>query len=108
MYVGFELNEYQPLREIDSSEIEDFEAQEKGAFDRLSDYMVGQFQGKDVIDAEKLAEHLFPGKKAHVFLSHSHLDADRAKELAIALRARNSTSSSTPAYGAISTSCSAP
>ncbi|MBF8742093.1 toll/interleukin-1 receptor domain-containing protein [Pseudomonas guariconensis] len=86
MYVGFELNDYQPLREIDSSEIEDFEAQEKGAFDRLSDYMVGQFQGKDVIDAEKLAEHLFPGKKAHVFLSHSHLDADRAKELAIALR----------------------
>jgi len=86
MYVGFELNEYQPLREIDPSEIRDFEAQEKGAFDRLSDYMVGQFEGKDVIDAEKLAEHLFPAKKAHVFLSHSHRDTERAMELAIALR----------------------
>ena len=86
MYVGFELNDYERLREVDPSEIEDFKAQEKGAFEKLSDYMVGQFKGQDVIDAQKLADHLYPAKKAHVFLSHSHRDADQAIELAVALR----------------------
>ncbi|MBF8766188.1 toll/interleukin-1 receptor domain-containing protein [Pseudomonas putida] len=88
MYVGFELNDYERLREVDPIEIEYFKAQEKGAFENLSDYMVGQFKGQDVIDAEKLADHLFPAKKAHVFLSHSHRDADQAIEMAIALKSR--------------------
>lgn len=88
MYVGFELNDYERLREVDPLEIKHFKAQEKGAFENLSNYMVGQFKGQDVIDAEKLADHLFPAKKAHVFLSHSHRDADQAIELAIALKSR--------------------
>lgn len=86
MYVGFELNEYHPLRKVSSFETDHFKEQAKGTFDRLSDYMVGKFKGMDVIDAEQLADHLFPTKKAHVFLSHSHRDADQAIELALALR----------------------
>ncbi|NBA97671.1 toll/interleukin-1 receptor domain-containing protein [Pseudomonas sp. R5(2019)] len=86
MYVGFELNDYEPLRKVSFLETYDFKEQSKGTFDRLSEYMVGKFKGKDVIDAEQLADHLFPAKKAHVFLSHSHQDADQAIELAIALR----------------------
>lgn len=86
MYVGFELNDYEPLRKVSYLETYDFKEQSKGSFDRLSEYMVGKFKGKDVIDAEQLADHLFPAQKAHVFLSHSHQDADQAIELAIALR----------------------
>jgi len=86
MYVGFELNEYQPLRHVSSRETYDFKQQAKGRFDKLSEYMVGVFEGKQVIDAEQLADHLFPFKKADVFLSHSHLDGDRAIELAVALK----------------------
>jgi hypothetical protein len=86
MYVGFELNDYEPLRKVSFLETYDFKEQSKGTFDRLSEYMVGKFKGKDVIDAEQLADHLFPAKKAQVFLSHSHQDADQAIELAIALR----------------------
>lgn len=86
MYIGFELNDYQPLRKVHRHETDAFEDQAKGTFDKLSDYMVGKFKGKDVIDAEQLADHLFPSKKAHVFLSHSHRDADQAIELAVALQ----------------------
>ncbi len=86
MYLGFELNDYQPLRKVHPVEIYAFKDQAKGSFDKLSDYMVGKFKGQDVIDAEQLADHLFPTKKAHVFLSHSHRDADQAIELAIALK----------------------
>jgi len=86
MYIGFELNDYQPLRKVHRHETDAFKDQAKGTFDKLSDYMVGKFKGKDVIDAEQLADHLFPSKKAHVFLSHSHRDADQAIELAVALQ----------------------
>lgn len=86
MYIGFELNDYQPLRKIHPFETYLFKDQAKGTFDKLSDYMVGKFKGNDVIDAVQLADHLFPAKKAHVFLSHSHRDADHAIELAVALK----------------------
>lgn len=86
MYLGFELNKYVPLRKVHTAETDAFQEQTKGRFDKVSEYLVGKFEGKDVIDAEQLADHLFPSKKAHVFLSHSHFDADQAIELAIALK----------------------
>lgn len=73
MYVGFELNDYEPLRKVSFLETYDFKEQSKGTFDRLSEYMVGKFKGKDVIDAEQLADHLFPAKKAQVFLESNRL-----------------------------------
>lgn len=86
MYIGFELNDYQPLRKVHRHETHALEEQAKGTFDKLSEYMVVKFQGRDVIDAGQLADHLFPTKRAHVFLSHSHRDADQAIELAVALQ----------------------
>lgn len=86
MYVGFELNKYEPLRNVSAEEILAYKQQAKGRFERLSRYMVGKFKGKDVIDAEQLADHLFPAQKSHVFLSHSRIDDYAAIELAVALK----------------------
>jgi hypothetical protein len=58
-------------------------------FGEVSDYLVDVFEGRRLIDAEMLSRHIFPRQeKAHVFLSHSHADEDRAIELAIKLRDR--------------------
>lgn len=81
MYVAFELNGYQPLRKVSSLETCRFKEQAKSTFNRLSDYMLGKFIGMDVINAEQLTGHLFTSKKANVFLSHSHWDADQAYDI---------------------------
>lgn len=88
MYVGFELNSYERLTEPYQFEIEDFRRQAKGRYDGLSEYLIGVFKNKDVIDAQAIAEHIFPDQEADVFLSHSHGDEDKAIELAVSLQAK--------------------
>jgi hypothetical protein len=88
MYVGFELNRYSHLSIPDEDELEAFREQAKGRYDELSTYLVGVFEKKEVIDAQKIADHIFPFQDADVFLSHSHADEDKAIELAVSLQAR--------------------
>ncbi|CAN7414917.1 hypothetical protein [Pseudomonas brassicacearum] len=85
MYVGFELNDYQPLCDVSSGEIMRFEAQETGRFEELSSYLIKVVEDKDVIDAEEIARNLFPPQGTHVFLSHSHRDKAQAMALAVSL-----------------------
>lgn len=88
MYVGFELNRYSHLSVPDDDELEAFREQAKGRYDELSNYLIGVFEKKEVIDAQKIADHIFPSQDADVFLSHSHADEDKAIELAVSLQAR--------------------
>ncbi|MFJ2452627.1 hypothetical protein ACIOWK_13070 [Pseudomonas protegens] len=88
MYVGFELNRYERLTEPYQFEIEEFRQQAKGRYDGLSEYLIGVFEKKDVIDAQKIAEHIFPDQEVDVFLSHSHGDEGKAIELAVSLQAK--------------------
>jgi hypothetical protein len=85
MYVGFELNDYQPLCYIDPNEIKHFEAQEKGRFEELSSYLIKVVGEKDVIDAQEIAHNLFPPQGVDIFLSHSHRDKAQAMALAVSL-----------------------
>ncbi len=86
MYLGFEINEYLPLGTVLDSDVTRFKNQAKGQYQDLSTYLVGQVKGKDVIDAEKIAQHLFPSQDAHIFLSHSHADEADAIRLAVLLQ----------------------
>jgi len=86
MYLGFEINEYLPLGTVLDSDVSRFKSQAKGQYQDLSTYLVGQVKGKDVIDAEKIAQHLFPSQDAHIFLSHSHADEADAIRLAVLLQ----------------------
>ncbi|WP_447650427.1 hypothetical protein [Pseudomonas abietaniphila] len=88
MYVGFELNRYSHLSLPGEDELEAFRQQAKGRYDELSDYLIGVFEKKEVIDAQKIADHIFPFQDTDVFLSHSHADEDKAIELAVSLQAR--------------------
>jgi len=86
MYVGFELNEYDELADQPQHKIAEFKNQAKGRYDDLSSYLIGVIENKKVIDAQKIADHIFPIHEADVFLSHSHEDEDRAIELAVSLQ----------------------
>lgn len=88
MYVGFELNKYDCLRIPLQYELDEFRQQAKGRYDDLSSYLIGVFENKEVIDAQKIADHIFPSHEADVFLSHSHADEDKAIELAVSLQAK--------------------
>lgn len=88
MYVGFELNRYDSLTSPGQYELDEFREQAKGRYAELSNYLIGVFENKDVIDAQKIADHIFPDQDADVFLSHSHADEDKAIELAVSLRAK--------------------
>ncbi|RAI62153.1 hypothetical protein DOZ80_31425 [Pseudomonas fluorescens] len=85
MYLGFEINDYRPLGPVLDSDIQRFKNQAKGQYQQLSAYLVGQVKGKDVIDADKIANHLFPTQDSHIFLSHSHADEVDAIRLAVSL-----------------------
>ncbi|MCF5167561.1 hypothetical protein GIW45_26925 [Pseudomonas congelans] len=89
MYVGLELTSYQSYSSVPWSQIQTFKQQVQLQFSEVSDYLVEVFEGRCLIDAEKLSRHFFPRQeKTHVFLSHSHADEKRAIELAIKLRDR--------------------
>ena len=89
MYVGLELTGYKSYSSVPPSEIQKFKGQVQGQFGEVSDYLVDVFEGKRLIDADRLSRHIFPQqKRTHVFLSHSHADEGKAIELAIKLRNR--------------------
>ena len=86
MYVGFEINNYNFLTKPDEYIIQEFKKQAKGRHDKLSSYLIGTFKNKEVIDAKKISENIFPFHQADIFLSHSHADEDKAIELAVSLQ----------------------
>ncbi|MCI9876951.1 toll/interleukin-1 receptor domain-containing protein [Pseudomonas atacamensis] len=89
MYLGFELERYEPFEMISNAAIEDYRKQARNAtVNDLADYIIGQIDKKDVIDAKKLAKKIFPQQQAHVFLSHSHRDEREAIEFALSLEKR--------------------
>lgn len=88
MYVGFELNNYDYLTAPLQHKLDEFQKQAKGRYDGLSSYLIGVIENKEVIDAQKIADHIFPTHEADVFLSHSHADKDKAIELAVSLQAK--------------------
>ncbi|POA27746.1 MULTISPECIES: toll/interleukin-1 receptor domain-containing protein [unclassified Pseudomonas] len=89
MYIGFELEHYKSFEMISDAAIDDYR---KRAHDvtvnDLADYVIGQIENKDVIDAKELALTIFPQQHAHVFLSHSHRDEREAIEFALSLEKR--------------------
>lgn len=86
MYVGFEINEYYNLTNPSKNDIDNFKNQAKGNCAKLSKYLIGVIDGKELIDAQKISDHIFPIREADIFLSHSHADEDKAIELAISLQ----------------------
>lgn len=88
MYVGFELNNYDYLTDPPQHKLDEFQSQAKGRYNHLSSYLIGVIENKEVIDAQKIADHIFPTHAADVFLSHSHADKDKAIELAVSLQAK--------------------
>ncbi len=86
MYVGFELNKYNFLTKLDENIRKEFKEQAKGRHDNLSSYLIGTFKNKEVIDAKKISDNIFPFRQADIFLSHSHADEDKAIELAVSLQ----------------------
>jgi len=88
MYVGFELNDYNYLTVPPQHKLDEFQRQAKGRHNDLSSYLIGVIENKEVIDAQKIADHIFPTHEADVFLSHSHADKDKAIELAVSLQAK--------------------
>ncbi|EPY8492998.1 hypothetical protein ACXG98_001281 [Pseudomonas aeruginosa] len=88
MYVGFELNNYNCLTFPSQDKLDGFQRQAKGCYDGLSNYLIGVIENKEVVDAQKIADHIFPAHEADVFLSHSHADKDKAIELAVSLQAK--------------------
>ncbi|UEB97810.1 toll/interleukin-1 receptor domain-containing protein [Pseudomonas sp. HN2] len=89
MYLGFELEHYEPFEMISNAAIESYRKQARNAtVNDLADYIIGQIDKKDVIDAKKLAKKIFPQQQAHVFLSHSHRDEREAIEFALSLEKR--------------------
>lgn len=88
MYVGFELNSYDYLTGPSRHKLDEFQSQAKGRYNDLSSYLIGVIENKEVIDAQKIADHIFPTHEADVFLSHSHADKDKAIELAVSLQAK--------------------
>lgn len=85
MYLGFEINDYQNLNSSNLSEIAAYKVRAKGRIDRLAHYIVGNYKGLRVLDAEQISAELFPTAKYDVFLSHSHADQGKAIDLALAL-----------------------
>lgn len=88
MYVGFELNNYDYLTNPSQHKLDEFQGQAKGRYNDLSSYLIGVIESKEVIDAQKIADHIFPTHETDVFISHSHADKDKAIELAVSLQAK--------------------
>ncbi|WP_312428564.1 hypothetical protein [Achromobacter sp.] len=88
MYVGFELNDYNFLTKPDEFDLKEFKEQARGRHDELSSYLMGTFKNKNVIDARKISEAIFPPRQADIFLSHSRADENKAIELAVSLQSK--------------------
>lgn len=86
MYVGFELHSYKHLGKhvVSEEEKTEFKEQIEWRFNKLSDYLLDGYS--NTLNANTIAEHLFPEKKCHIFLSHSHADEQVAIEFAAGMR----------------------
>lgn len=89
MYLGFELEDFKSLGAVSRQEVEDYKTNAGGLnISKLSNAIVAQLGGKDVLGAKELAQILFPSGHAHIFLSHSHGDEENAIKFAIAMKKR--------------------
>jgi hypothetical protein len=89
MYIGLEVENYEPFEMISETSIDAYSIKARDAVvNDLADYVIGQIHNKDIIDAKELARKIFPEQTAQVFLSHSHRDERKAIEFALSLEKR--------------------
>jgi hypothetical protein len=89
MFVGLEIYNYEPLTLSDPTGRKNFTKDANIRFNNLSEYVLGSYKQKRVLDAKKISETLFPVQKYDIFLSHSHGDFDEAVDFAVALKKRD-------------------
>ncbi|MEX0166084.1 hypothetical protein MRBLPD1_004627 [Pseudomonas brassicacearum] len=90
MFLGFELEDYKPLKRVSQQDVDEYKARARNInIQDIAKFFVTRLQGHDVLDAKGLADILFPTKQAHIFLSHSHRDEDNAIKFAIAMEKRD-------------------
>ncbi|BBG30119.1 TIR domain-containing protein [Zymobacter palmae] len=85
MYVGFEIEHYQPIHQPHDFSIHSYIQDAKMRVDNLAQFFIGSYNQCSVLDAEALSAKIFPETKYDVFLSHSHADQRNAIDLALAL-----------------------
>ncbi len=73
MYIGFELNQYSHLSRPDREKLEAFREQRKGRYNKLSNYLIGVFENKEVIDAQKKLLNTFFPIKMPMFSCPTHM-----------------------------------
>lgn len=88
MYLGFEIEQFEPLSGVDRNSVDAYADQAKRRIDKLAQYIIGTYDGRQLLDADALSDKIFPEKKYDVFLCHSHMDEKKAVNLAIALESR--------------------
>lgn len=88
MYLGFEIERYQPTNHFFEYRIDSYIDEAKNRIDNLAQFMIGSYNERVVLDAEALSEKIFPEGDYDVFLSHSHADQRNAIDLALALGKR--------------------
>lgn len=83
MYVGFEIDQYQPSSPV--SKVDTYILDARQRVDNLARFIVGSYNQRSVLDADALSAAIFPESNYDVFLSHSHADQRNAIDLALAL-----------------------
>lgn len=83
MYVGFEIDQYQPTNPY--SKVDTYIYDAKKRIDNLARFIIGSYHQPSVLDAEAVSSEIFPESDYHVFLSHSHADQRNAIDLALEL-----------------------
>lgn len=85
MYLGFEVEQYQPVSYFLDFYAHLYLRDAEKRIDDLAGFIVGTYNRSSVLDAEALASTIFPEAHYDVFLSHSHADQRNAVDLALAL-----------------------
>ncbi|MGY2190863.1 hypothetical protein [Pseudomonas pergaminensis] len=89
MYLGFELEGFKSLDTVTRQEVDNYKANSgKLNISKLTNAIVAQLGGKDVLGAREISQILFPTGQAHIFLSHSHGDEENAIKFAVAMERR--------------------
>ncbi|MBA1204168.1 hypothetical protein G7009_20830 [Pseudomonas capeferrum] len=86
MYVGFEIEHYQPIHQPHDFRIDSYIQDAQRRVANLAQFIIGSYNQHSILDAEALSAAIFPETKCDVFLSHSHADQRNAIDLALALR----------------------
>jgi len=85
MYVGFEIEHYQPTNHFLGFRIDSYIQDAQKLVENLAQFIIGSYDRNSVLDAEALSGAIFPETKCDIFLSHSHADQRNAIDLALAL-----------------------